>query len=318
MKLTKFLLRYYPPGIILEYRQNNSKEQRKLKEIDLLHLSNSTDVHELTDELVSKEPLLTENRRPQIILLLTKLQKKLSSDDVADDFYLFKILKGHILPLTNCAFNKNGDQFITGSYDRTCKVWDTNTGNELLSLEGHKSVVYAIAFNKPFGDKIITGSFDKTCKLWCAKTGKNLHTFRGHEGEIVCNKFDPKGKVVATGSMDNTARLYDVETGHCLHSFIGHTGEVVSLDFDSTGKLLATGSFDHTVKIWDTKSGNIVHTFKGHRGEISNIKFNFSVGFNPWSHFNFLSYSLVQHSLSLISCLGVNLPPLSHSNYLNL
>ena len=48
-------------------------------------------------------------------------------------------------------------RFITGSYDRTCKVWNTNTGEEMLSLDdpeiGHKNVVYAIAFNNPFGDK---------------------------------------------------------------------------------------------------------------------------------------------------------------------
>lgn len=68
------------------------------------------------------------------------------------------------MPLTNCAFNKQGDRFITGSYDRTCKVWDTQTGEELHSLEGHKNVVYTIAFNNPFGDKVITGSFDKVGK----------------------------------------------------------------------------------------------------------------------------------------------------------
>ena len=87
--------------------------------------------------------------------------------------------------MTNCAFNKSGDKFITGSYDRTCKVWDTNSGEELLTLEGHKNVVYAIAFNNPYGDKIITGSFDKTCKLWSAETGVLFHTFRGHATEIV-------------------------------------------------------------------------------------------------------------------------------------
>ena len=63
------------------------------------------------------------------------------------------------------AFNKSGSRFITGSYDRTCKVWDTASGEELLTLEGHRNVVYAIAFNNPFGDKIATGSFDKTCKV---------------------------------------------------------------------------------------------------------------------------------------------------------
>ena len=41
--------------------------------------------------------------------------------------------------------------FITGSYDRTCKVWDTMSGEELLMLEGHKNVVYAIAYNNPYG-----------------------------------------------------------------------------------------------------------------------------------------------------------------------
>lgn len=41
--------------------------------------------------------------------------------------------------------------FITGSYDRTCKVWDTASGEELQVLEGHKNVVYAIAFNNPYG-----------------------------------------------------------------------------------------------------------------------------------------------------------------------
>ena len=69
------------------------------------------------------------------------------------------------MPLTNCVFNKSGDRFITGSYDRLCKIWDSQTGNELLTLSGHENVVYALAFNNPFGDKILTGSFDKTAKV---------------------------------------------------------------------------------------------------------------------------------------------------------
>jgi dynein assembly factor with WDR repeat domains 1 len=78
--------------------------------------------------------------------LIDKIESKKNQS-----FEIFKTLKAHMLPLTNCAFNKNGDRFITGSYDRTCKVWDTFTGEELLSLEGHKNVVYCMAFNNPFG-----------------------------------------------------------------------------------------------------------------------------------------------------------------------
>ena len=105
-----------------------------------------------------------------------------------------------MLPLTNCAFDKSGKKFITGSYDRTCKVWDTNTGEELLSLDEHNNVVYTMAFNNPYGDKIVTGSFDRKAKIWDANTGQMYHTLKGHKMEIVCLSFDPHGMLVATGS----------------------------------------------------------------------------------------------------------------------
>jgi dynein assembly factor with WDR repeat domains 1 len=274
MKLKRFLLRYYPPGIILE------DSDLTLKEIDVLDLNESTDINHLAEIIVSNEPLISNRKKHHVVALLNKLLERKKLDCVVDDFYLFQTLHAHVLPLTNCAFNKNGSQFLTGSYDRTCKIWDTMTGKEVVSLEGHKNVVYAVAFNNPFGDKVITGSFDKTCKLWDAKTGENLHTFRGHDAEIVSLSFDPKGSRVVTGSMDYSARLYDVESGHCIDTFLGHTGEIVSVDFDSNGSSLLTGSFDHSAKLWDTRSGKIIHTFRGHRGEISCARFNHSVSWN--------------------------------------
>lgn len=42
-------------------------------------------------------------------------------------------------------------RFITGSYDRTCKIWETETGKLLHTLEGHKNAVYSMAFNIPYG-----------------------------------------------------------------------------------------------------------------------------------------------------------------------
>ena len=75
-------------------------------------------------------------------------------------------------------------RFITGSYDRTCKVWDTRTGQEQLSLEGHKSVVYSLAFNKPYGDRIATGSFDKTAKVICLSLDLGLERWKADEDAV--------------------------------------------------------------------------------------------------------------------------------------
>jgi dynein assembly factor with WDR repeat domains 1 len=80
---------------------------------------NSTDVEALVDELTMQEPLLTDRRRPQLYGLLDKLIAKLA-DVEKDEYGLLKVMKSHILPLTNIDFDKSGSKFVTGSYDRRC------------------------------------------------------------------------------------------------------------------------------------------------------------------------------------------------------
>uniref|UniRef100_A0A8C8CTI1 Uncharacterized protein n=1 Tax=Oncorhynchus tshawytscha TaxID=74940 RepID=A0A8C8CTI1_ONCTS len=138
----------------------------------------------------------------------------------------------------------NAVNFITGSCDRTCKIWDTASGEGLHKLEGHRYVVYAI---------ISTGSFDKTCRMWRAEMGKCFHTFRGHTVEI----------------------LWDIQTGEeATLTEMGHSADIISLSFNTLGDQLVTGSFDHTVSLWDVPSGRRVHTLIGHRGEISSVQFD--------------------------------------------
>ena len=101
-----------------------------------MDLNADTNVDKVVDKIISDEPLISRNKKSQVHKLVSKLKEKAGKNYNNGDFYLFKVLRAHILPLTNCAFNKSGDKFITGSYDRTCKVWDTMTGDELLTLEG--------------------------------------------------------------------------------------------------------------------------------------------------------------------------------------
>eukprot|EP00795_Rhopilema_esculentum_P016681 gene16681-8123_t len=287
MRLRRFLLRYYPPGIILEYEQSKTL---KTKSIDLLDLKPESDVDAILDDIVAKEPLVTPSKMEQVRKLILHPVSETVSDSVFDPVFdpvsdpvsdpvfdpMFDpVLRAHILPLTNVAFNKSGSSFITGSYDRTCKIWDTASGEELHTLEGHKNVVYAVAYNNPYGDKIATGSFDKTAKLWNSETGKCYHTFRGHTSEIVCLSFNLQSTVIATGSMDHTAKLWDLQKGVELCTLSGHSAEIICASFNTVGDQLLTGSFDHTVSIWDVRSGRRIHTLIGHRGEISNAQFNF-------------------------------------------
>mmetsp|Transcript_2982 Transcript_2982/g.8482 ORF Transcript_2982/g.8482 Transcript_2982/m.8482 type:complete len:84 (-) Transcript_2982:1280-1531(-) len=52
MKLKRFLLRYYPPGILLEYEQAG---ELKTKSVDLLNLTPESDVEVLVNQIVRQE-----------------------------------------------------------------------------------------------------------------------------------------------------------------------------------------------------------------------------------------------------------------------
>ena len=63
--------------------------------------------------------------------------------------------------------------------DKTLKLWDAETGQELRTLEGHTGEVSACAFS-PDGARVVSASEDKTLKLWDAETGRELRTLEGH------------------------------------------------------------------------------------------------------------------------------------------
>ena len=214
-KLDKIQVRFFPPGIILEFKDNLGIVDNKI--IDLLNITKDSDIAYLVQEIIKKEPLTSKHAKT-----LEKVIQKLItvvSENITHEFELNKTLKCHELPLTNCAFNKNGNMFLTGSYDRTCIIWDTETGDLLQKLIGHQNVVYTISFNLPYANKVATGSFDHTAKIWNVADGKCDTTFTGHDLEVVALQFDPMSSQLLTGSMDKTSKIWNIETGVEMQKF---------------------------------------------------------------------------------------------------
>ena len=65
-------------------------------------------------------------------------------------------------------FSRDGTRIVTGSLDKTAKVWDARTGTPLLDLKGHTGGVTGVSFS-PDGTRIVTGSGDRTAKVWDAQ-----------------------------------------------------------------------------------------------------------------------------------------------------
>ncbi len=110
---------------------------------------------------------------------------------------------------------------LTGSWDKTARLWDAATGKEIRAFKGHEQPVLSVTFS-PEGMRVLTGSWDNTGRLWDAVTGKEIRAFKGHKGSVNSVAFSPDGMRVLTGSADDTARLWDAVTGKEIRAFEGH------------------------------------------------------------------------------------------------
>ena len=74
--------------------------------------------------------------------------------------------------VNSIAFSPDGSRIVSGSDDKTVRVWDTLTGQPALPpLEGHEASVWSVSFS-PDGTRIVSGSEDCTARVWDAVTGK--------------------------------------------------------------------------------------------------------------------------------------------------
>jgi WD40 repeat protein len=110
----------------------------------------------------------------------------------------------------------DGNWILSGSYDKTIKIWDKSTGECVRTLRGHDGVVKNVIVD---GDRIISGSHDTTIKIWNKTTGDCLQTLDDHRDEISCLIID--GDRIISGSADAAIRIWDKGTGECLHTLQG-------------------------------------------------------------------------------------------------
>jgi WD40 repeat protein len=176
-------------------------------------------------------------------------------------------LEGHDSVVTSVNFSPDGKTLVSGSGDKTIKLWNVETGQEIRTLKGHDSVVSSVNFS-PDGKTLVSGSWDNTIKLWNVETGKEIRTFKGHDELVTSVNFSPDGKTLVSGSWDKTIKLWNVETGQEIRTLKGHDNSVISVNFSPDGKTLVSGSDDNTIKLWNVETGQEIRTLKGHDSDV--------------------------------------------------
>ncbi|MEH2455278.1 TIR domain-containing protein [Nostoc sp.] len=165
------------------------------------------------------------------------------------------------------AITPDGKTVVSGSEDKTLKVWDLATGQCQATFEGHTNSVLVVAIT-PDGKTVVSGSFDKTLKVWDLATGQCRATFAGHTNDVYGVAITPDGKTVVSGSLDKTLKVWDLATGKCRATFEGDTDRVFVVAITPDSKIVVSGSEDHTLKVWDLATGQCRATFVGHTASV--------------------------------------------------
>jgi WD40 repeat protein len=171
------------------------------------------------------------------------------------------------------AVSPSGQTFASAVRDRI-QLWDLQTAQPILDLQGHKNWITALAFS-PNGAALASASLDGTIKLWDLASGALITSLRS--GRVSAIGFSPDGTTLAAGSRmlkwtdgktsPEGIQLWDLATQQ-LRATLG-TRAVSAIAFSPDGKLLAGGS--SSTRIWDLATQKLVQTLDS--GELTALKF---------------------------------------------
>lgn len=193
-------------------------------------------------------------------------------------------LKGHARRLCKVAFHPQGRHVATTSFDHTWRLWDCETGSEILLQDGHWKEVYGVGFH-PDGSICSTTDYGSVVQLWDLRTGKSIHHFLGHARRVLCAEFSPNGFQLATAGDDGTIKVWDLRKRKQFVSLPAHSRLITQLRFDcgeiagqssgtnssdslTGGEYLVSSSFDGTAKVWSARDWKLLSTLRGHEGKV--------------------------------------------------
>ena len=196
----------------------------------------------------------------------------------ANTFAEVALLTGHTAHVNSVAFSPDSKKLVSGSQDKTVRLWNVETGELIHILQEHTNVVLSVAFS-PDGNTIASGDDNRTIWVWDAHTNQMRYKRRRrlsytYGSEVYSLAFSPDSKILASGVRNNTILLWDVSTGKLLHSTGGHEWGVKSVDFSSDGVTLASGDRDGHVRLWGARTGKFWQRIGGHGNGVNSVVFS--------------------------------------------
>jgi WD40 repeat protein len=192
------------------------------------------------------------------------------------DTFKYIPLTGHSKGIWRLQYFPDGSKIVTGSDDKTLKIWDAHTGVLIRTLSYHDGKVTAIAVshNNQF---IASGGADNTVKIWNVNNGQCARTIITNLWYHSAIAFSPDDSQIAvstwyTNQQGGEIRIWNVNTGAFIREY--PTIEVYDLLWSNTGNYLLSGNVAGQAQLWSVSSSALLYTFSRYSVNIASISFS--------------------------------------------
>ncbi len=202
---------------------------------------------------------------------------------------------GHIRhSINSVAFSPDGHYFLSGSGDKSIKLWDVASGKEIRTYSGHDNSVNAVVFS-PDGRLFLSGS-NTSMRLWDVSSGEMIYQFSVDWIKSILFSADSQSLLSGLGGETISVTQWDANTGKERVTVSGNSKFSTPLVFSPDGEYVISApdpelfsvieqgqrvltSGGATMTLVEVATGREVRRFTGHTDYI------LSAAFTPDGHF---------------------------------
>ncbi len=150
-----------------------------------------------------------------------------------------------------CLKPQDNQVFLTGSVDRTSRLWDLRTDKCQQTFWGHEADVNSIQFH-PCGNNFVTCSEDKTARLWDLRSDQEITVYKPPtpNSSFTSTGVSVSGRLLFCSSDDSSIHMWDLISGDHLGNLTGHENRITQISVAPSGVGIASSSWDTSVRCW--------------------------------------------------------------------
>ncbi|KAH8405075.1 hypothetical protein KR222_011203 [Zaprionus bogoriensis] len=205
--------------------------------------------------------LLVSSSRDKTIIVW-----RLTRDSLNSYGHMLKRNYGHSHFISDVVLSSDGNFALSGSWDRTVRLWDLTASATTQRFEGHSKDVLSVAFS-PDNRQIVSGSRDRTIKLWNTLADcKYTINEDCHSDWVSCVRFSPKhsNPLIVSCGWDRTVKVWDLTHCKLRNNHHGHSGYLTTVAVSPDGSLCTSGGKDAKVLFWDLSDGRNLYPLDHH------------------------------------------------------